>query len=112
MIREKSPLSVRALCEAFTVSASGYYRFAAARVTPRRRRRDEMTAFIRERFAESKDTYGCRRIRVLLQRAGWRVNRKTVAAIMRELGRMGVPTAASSPRPRTVTMRIPSRPIS
>lgn len=89
MIREKSPLPLSALCEAFGVSRSGYYRFASGRIAPRRQRREVVAAFIRERFVESKATYGYRRIRVMLERAGHRVNRKTVAAIMRELGLQG-----------------------
>lgn len=88
-MRENSPLSLTALCEAFGVSRSGYYRFAAGRTGPRRRQREVVAAFIRERFVESKSTYGYRRIRVLLERAGYKVNRKTVASVMRELGLRG-----------------------
>ena len=48
-----------------------------------------MTALIRERFADSRATYGYRRIRVLLERSGVKTNRKTVAAIMRAEGLKG-----------------------
>lgn len=89
MKREGAPLSVAALCEAFGISRSGYHRFASAGVTPRRQRRETVAALIRERFTESRDTYGYRRIRVMLARAGHRVNRKTVASIMKELGLRG-----------------------
>lgn len=80
---ECASLGVAALCEAFGVSRSGYYRFASGRVSARSRRRSDIAAFIRERFAESRSTYGYRRIAILLERAGLKANRKTVAAIMR-----------------------------
>lgn len=71
------------------MSRSGYYRFLSGRVTPRAQRRARIAEFIRDRFAESRATYGYRRIGVLLDRAGIGANRKTVASIMKAEGLKG-----------------------
>lgn len=88
-MREKPSLSVSMLCSALTVSRSGFYRFAAGKAAPRAEHRRQAAADIRELFAESKSTYGYRRIRVALKRRGIALNRKTVAAIMRAEGLQG-----------------------
>ena len=87
--RDKSPLSLAALCEAFEVSRSGYHRFARAHKGPRTLLREKIRATVTELFESSRRTYGYRRIRVLLERKGLKANRKTVAAVMRELGLRG-----------------------
>jgi len=88
-MKEHASLGIASLCEAFGVSRSGYYRFARGLVSARGRRRADIAAFIRERFAESRSTYGYRRIGVLLERAGMKANRKTVASVMKAEGLRG-----------------------
>ena len=88
-MRENPSLSVARLCSALDVSRSGFYRFAAGKTAPRTELRTKAAACIRDLFAESKSTYGYRRIRVALKRRGISLNRKTVADIMRAMGLQG-----------------------
>lgn len=117
MIAAGSRLGVGDLCRLFDVARSGLYEFRSRVESPRARRRREAGEVIQKYFDESHRTYGYRRIRVLLSRAGIPVNRKTVAAIMRERGLKGrkrgryVPRTTDSDHDCPVAANLlPSRP--
>lgn len=88
-MRERTGLTIAAACSAIGVSRSGFYRFASGKTAPRVELRLKAVTAIRELFAESKSTYGYRRVRVALKRRGITLNRKTVAALMRAEGLQG-----------------------
>jgi transposase InsO family protein len=60
------------------------YKWRFGDASPRRARREQLTAAIRQVFAARHGKYGSPRITDDLREAGWRVSEKTVAAIMRE----------------------------
>jgi putative transposase len=94
--------AVRRMARLLAVSASGYYayvrRTTATAVTPRERRRAELSAQILDVHAGSGGTYGSPRITAELRARGQRVNEKTVASIMAGIGIEGI-------SPRTFKVR-------
>lgn len=85
---------VRTVCEVLGVARSSYYRQAAPQ-------RDESALrAVVQRVAARYPTYGSRRIPQQLRREGegWKVNRKRVARLMREMGLQG-----NAPRRRVHT---------
>ena len=81
--------SIRLMCAALGVSASGYYdaraREAAA-PTPRAVQRTRRRAMVRSHFYRCRQTYGAPRLVDELRDAGERITRKTVARLSREEG--------------------------
>jgi len=71
-------------CRVLKVSTSGYYRWVKCPVGKRDRRRQELTEEIRVVHEASRRTYGSIRVTKALRKQGRRLNRKTVARIMRE----------------------------
>ena len=79
-VREEYAFSERHACDLMLVAA-GTYRYAS-----RRARNDEPLRLRLVELAREKPRYGYRRLHVLLQRAGERVNPKRVHRIYREAG--------------------------
>jgi putative transposase len=73
-------------CQALGVSQAWFYKWRDGDASPRRARREQLTAAIRQLFAQHPGKYGSPRITDDLREDGWRVSEKTVAAIMREQG--------------------------
>jgi putative transposase len=71
-------------CRVLKVSKAGYYRWLKAPVGKRETRRKELAAKVRVVHEASRRIYGAPKIRAELLRQGVRLNRKTVARIMRE----------------------------
>jgi HTH-like domain len=69
-----------------SVSQAWFYKWRDGDRSPRHARRAQLTAAIKQIFADRHDTYGSPRVTDDLREAGWRVSEKTVAKIMRELG--------------------------
>jgi putative transposase len=82
----KADFPVSYLCQKLGVSTSGFYDWAALQPTPMRLRRADLTAQIIAAFTKSHQVAGYRKVTAALHRNGQQVNRKTVAAIMAELG--------------------------
>lgn len=72
------------------VSPSGYWAWASRAMRPRPSAELALVEAIRTVHAASRGTYGSPRIHAALRRAGWPVNRKRVARLMREAGLVGV----------------------
>jgi transposase InsO family protein len=92
-IREQFAVSERRTCRALDLARSGL-RYAPVV-------RDEQAALARriEELAGAHPRFGYRRIRVLLDREGWTVNKKAVRRLYRELGlKVAVPRADPKPR--------------
>ena len=71
-------------CRVLGVSTSGYYRWRRDPTGRRHQRREELVRRIRHVHESSRRTYGAPRVHRSLLAAGVRLNRKTVARIMRE----------------------------
>jgi putative transposase len=71
-------------CRALGVSQAWFYKWRYGDASPRRARRGQLTAAIKQLFAVHRGRYGSPRITDDLRQAGWRVSEKTVAQIMRE----------------------------
>jgi putative transposase len=84
--RLKADLPVSYLCEKLGVSRSGYYDWARREPSPLAQRRDELAAKVLCEFAASERSAGYRKVTAALHADGVAVDRKTVAARMRELG--------------------------
>jgi putative transposase len=82
--RAQYAVPVEVSCRALGVSPAWFYKWRHGDASPRRARREQLTAAIRQLFAAHRGTYGSPRITDDLREAGWRVSEKTVAAIMRE----------------------------
>lgn len=72
-------------CRVLDVSTSGYYRWLGRPLGKREARRAELAEQIRIVHEASRRTYGAPRVHRTLLRRGVKLNRKTVARIMREL---------------------------
>jgi transposase InsO family protein len=82
--RAQHRVPVAVSCRALGVSPAWLYKWRYGDASPRRARRAQLTAAIRQLFAAHRGTYGSPRITDDLREAGWRVSEKTVAGIMRE----------------------------
>jgi putative transposase len=71
-------------CRVLKVSTSGYYRWLRDPMGRRQVRRDELVERIRFVHVSSRRSYGSPRVHRMLLASGMRINRKTVARIMRE----------------------------
>lgn len=76
--------TVRDCCRVLRVSASGYYNWIKRPLGKRQTRREELAEKVRVVHESSRRVYGCEKIRHELLRQGVKLNRKTVARIMRE----------------------------
>jgi len=94
---------IAALCAAFAVSRSGYYRWR----TPRSARRGDEDARLKNEIktlhVQSRGTYGRPRLLAGLRRQGQATSGRRVARLMRELGLRGVRKGGY--RPRTTDSR-------
>ena len=71
-------------CRVLQVSTSGYYHWCKHPEGKRQKRRAELVEQIRIVHEASRRTYGSPRVRTELLKRGVKLNRKTVAKIMRE----------------------------
>ena len=78
-------------CRAFGVSQAWFYKWQHGDASPRHARRAQLTAAIRQLFAQHQGRYGSPRITADLRALGWRVSVNTVAKIMAEQGLVSRP---------------------
>jgi putative transposase len=76
--------TVKDCCRVLRVSTSGYYRWRTQPIGKREARRQDLTEKIRVVHEASRRIYGSPKIRFELLKQGVKLNRKTVARIMRE----------------------------
>jgi transposase InsO family protein len=82
----KTDHPIRGLCEAFAVSASGYYGWLKRQHHPcgRQRQNQQLKERIAQIHQDSRQTYGAPRIQVCLQRQGYRHGRNRIGRLLRE----------------------------
>ena len=87
----KTDYAIRQLCEAFHVSASGYYQWSQRQTQPgpRHQQNNELSERISRIHQESRQTYGAPRIAIVLRRQGHRHGRYRIARLMRQQGLCG-----------------------
>jgi transposase InsO family protein len=95
--------AITALCAAFDVSRSGYYRWRAPRPSVRGGEDARLKLEIKNLHAQSRGTYGRPRLLAGLRRGGQGTSGRRVARLMRELGLRGVRKGGY--RPRTTDSR-------
>lgn len=84
----KAEFGIKYLCGKLGVTESGYYARASREIGARAARRWQLTARVLGAFVESGRADGYRKITATLHADGFRVNEKTVLAVMRDLGIM------------------------
>jgi len=80
---ERAHHSVRRMCRALQVAASGYYAACARPLSVSAQRRERLTTRIRSIHTASRDTYGAPRIHLDLIAQGEQCCKNTVAKLMR-----------------------------
>ena len=87
--------SVQRCCVVLGVSSQGYYAYRRRPLSPTKMRREWLTALIAEVHADSRGTYGARRVRAELTKArGVHVSLNLVTLLMHNAGIAGLPGPA------------------
>jgi putative transposase len=107
--RLKADFPVSYLCTRLGVSPAGYYAWRDRPLSAREQRRWNLSAQVLGKFVASARADGHRKITASLHDDGVVVNRKTVAAIMRDLGIMP-PSAAAAFRKAAARARVTEDP--
>jgi putative transposase len=102
--------AITALCEAFSVSRSGYYRWRNAGPTARAREDARLTVELKTLHAESRGTYGRPRLLARLYERGERVSGRRVSRLMKSAGLRGVRRGGYRPRTTDSRHRLTSSP--
>ena len=85
----KEEHSIRALCLALEVSASGYYDWHHSKTSLRRLEDEQLKEKIQRIHRDSRQTYGAPRIQMHLRQQGQRHGRNRIARLMRQQGVFG-----------------------
>lgn len=85
----KDAYPIKSLCVVLAVSRSGYYRWQAAKPSPRAQRTAQLKHLIEQKYTASRQTYGSPRMTVALGEQGEVVGHNRVARLMRESGLQG-----------------------
>ena len=101
--KKKAEHSVKTLCHVLGVSRSGFHAWERRAPSDRQLADAWLSERIREIHAESRQTYGARRVHAALRHRGVRVGRKRVERLMRRLGLSGLVPR----RYRRTTIRVP-----
>ena len=84
--------SVKKCCEVLSVSSAGYYLAKTRPMSPTKIRREWLNGLIREVHADSRGTYGSRRVHAELTKGrGVHVSRGLVTILMHNAGIAGIP---------------------
>ena len=86
--RHKDKYSISKMCSFFEVSRSGYYGFVKRMDRPAKDL--ELSKLIRQCQAETKQTYGYRRVAIWLERKGVHHNPKTILRVMNKYSLLSV----------------------
>jgi putative transposase len=87
--RMSAQYAVERLCQTLSVSRSGYYAWKKRKPSQRVLDNQLLTEHMQRIHQHSRGTYGSPRLQAALRKAGWRVNHKRVARLMRLAGLVG-----------------------
>ena len=91
--------SVKRCCQVLGVSSQGYYAYRRRPLSPTKMRREWLTALIREVHADSRGTYGARRVHAeLVKGRGIPASLGLVTLLMHDAGIAGLPGPAKVKR--------------
>jgi putative transposase len=102
--------AVTALCAAFSVSRSGYYRWRNAGPTARAREDARLTVELQKLHGQSRGIYGRPRLLAGLREKGERVSGRRVSRLMKNAGLRGVRRGGYRPRTTNSRHRLTSSP--
>lgn len=102
--------AITALCAAFSVSRSGYYRWRNAGPTARADEDARLTVELKKLHAQSRGTYGRPRLLIGLHEQGERVSGRRVSRLMKSAGLRGVRRGGYRPRTTNSRHRLTSSP--
>jgi putative transposase len=74
------------LAQVLEVSRSGFLAHEGKADRPRRQTDQRLKPLLQQAFSESRQTYGCPRLRQALQKTGYRCGKQRIARLMRQLG--------------------------
>jgi transposase InsO family protein len=94
----KEDYPIRMLCECVGVARSGYYEWAAGRHSARFDADRALEPELKKAFAQSRQSYGYRRLSVELRARGHRAGKQRVARLMRQHGLRARPRRGWRPR--------------
>jgi len=80
---EKEKFTIKELCTVLEVSRSGYYAHSDKQEGQRQREDVDLTIRISKAFSMSRQTYGSRRLSVVLGRQGRPCSRRRIARLMK-----------------------------
>ncbi len=78
--------NIKKACKILKISRSGYYDFLKRRKSKRAIANEALTEIIEDIFHENNSRYGARRIQLVLEKRGIKVNPKTVSKLMSQHG--------------------------
>lgn len=84
--KNKNRYNIKKACKILKISRSGYYDFLKRRKSKRAIANEALTEMIEEIFDENSGRYGARRIQLVLEQRGVKVNPKTVSRLMSQHG--------------------------
>jgi putative transposase len=94
---------VKQSCRVLGVSSGGYYKYRHRPMSPTKLRREWLTALIKEVHAESRGTYGSRRVHAEMTKGrGIFVSERLVAVLMHNAAISGLPNAKKAKRIRGI----------
>jgi putative transposase len=73
------------MCDCLKVSRSCYYAWVNSPPSKRAQENESLASAIKSIFIESRQSYGTRRIRHILQSQGWKISRRRIGRLMRHL---------------------------
>jgi putative transposase len=76
--------TIKALCKVMQIGRSGYYAWKQKKPGDRSREDELMKRMIQPLFSESQNTYGSRRLKASLKRAGISTSRRRISRLMKE----------------------------
>lgn len=82
----KNRYNIKKACKILRISRSGYYDFLKRRKSKRAIANEALTEMIEDIFNENSGRYGARRIQLVLEQQGVKVNPKTVSRLMSQHG--------------------------
>jgi putative transposase len=82
----KNKYNIKKACKILKISRSGYYDFLKRRKSKRAIANEALTEIIEDIFHENNSRYGARRIQLVLEKRGIKVNTKTVSKLMSQHG--------------------------
>ena len=101
----RSEHRIATMARVLGVSRSGYYAWKTRPPSSRTQMDKALKKEIHSVHASHQGAYGAPRIHGELQRQGWRVSRKRVARLMRELGIDGLSGGSRRPKKRRAAVR-------